>query len=137
MQRKCRRGSCPVVGPTSDSRACISHLPFRNSFIKVQQRAGEPLTKRICAARQAQQRTLAALKAPWAQWADDLQTLLDSARDKKAFNGTKLKKNNYDGWLQTLAAWRDDPALVSPGDAAWFLGRVRALCEAPHALLAA
>jgi len=30
-----------------------------------------------------------------------------------------------------------DPALVSPGDAAWFLGRVRALCEAPHALLAA
>ncbi|MCC6387359.1 MAG: hypothetical protein IT302_08260 [Dehalococcoidia bacterium] len=30
-----------------------------------------------------------------------------------------------------------DPALVSPGDAAWFLARVRALCEAPHALLAA
>ena len=75
----------------------------------------------IGAARQAQQRTLAALKAPWAQWVDDLQTLLDSARDKKAFNGTKLKKNNYDGWLQTLAAWRDDPALVSPGlsEAAW------------------
>jgi len=30
-----------------------------------------------------------------------------------------------------------DPALVSPGDAAWFLARVRAICEAPHALLAA
>ncbi len=30
-----------------------------------------------------------------------------------------------------------DPALVSPGDAAWFLARVRAFCEAPHALLAA
>jgi hypothetical protein len=30
-----------------------------------------------------------------------------------------------------------DPALVTPGDAAWLLGRVRALCETPHALLAA
>ena len=36
-------------------------------------------------------------------------------------NGTKLKKNNYDSWLQRLAAWRDDPEQVSPDltPAAW------------------
>ena len=75
----------------------------------------------VDAAQQAQQRTLAALKAPWAQWVDDLQVLLDTARDKGEFNGTKLKKNNYDAWLQTLAAWRDDPEQVSPDltPAAW------------------
>ncbi len=78
-------------------------------------------TAAVGAARQAQQRTLAALKAPWGQWVDDLQALLDSARDKGEFNGTKLKKNNYDGWLQRLAAWRDDPEQVSPDltPAAW------------------
>lgn len=75
----------------------------------------------VDAAQQAQQRTLAALKAPWAQWVDDLQVLLDTARAQKAFDGTKLKKNNYDSWLQRLAAWRDDPEQVSPDltPAAW------------------
>ena len=78
-------------------------------------------TAAVGAARQAQQRTLAALKAPWAQWVDDLQVLLDTARAQKAFDGTKLKKNNYDSWLQRLAAWRDDPEQVSPDltPAAW------------------
>ena len=78
-------------------------------------------TAAIEAATQEQQRVLAALKAPWAKWLDELQALLDAARDKKAFNGTKLKKNNYDSWLQLLAAWRDDPEQVSPGlsEAAW------------------
>ncbi|MBT9495980.1 MAG: exodeoxyribonuclease V subunit beta [Zoogloea sp.] len=78
-------------------------------------------TAAIGTARQAQQRTLAALKAPWAQWVDALQTLLDTARDNKDFNGTRLKKNNYDTWLQALSAWRDDPDLVWPAltDAAW------------------
>ena len=58
---------------------------------------------------------------PWAQWVDDLQVLLATARDKGEFNGTKLKKNNYDSWLQRLAAWRDDPEQVSPDltPAAW------------------
>lgn len=75
----------------------------------------------VDAGRQAQQQTLATLKAPWGQWVDDLQALLDTARDQKAFNGTKLKKNNYDSWLQRLAAWRDDPEQVWPAltDAAW------------------
>ena len=75
----------------------------------------------MAAASAERQRTLAALKAPWAGWLDELQSLLDGARDKKLFSGTKLKKNNYDTWLQALAAWRDDPQLARPAlsDAAW------------------
>jgi len=75
----------------------------------------------MAAASAERQRTLAALKAPWAGWRDELQSLLDAARDKKLFNGTKLKKNNYDAWLQALASWRDDPQLARPAlsEAAW------------------
>ena len=58
---------------------------------------------------------LQALKAPWATWVSELQVLLDAARDKKAFDGIKLKKNNYDGWLQKLADWRDDADSIRPG----------------------
>lgn len=58
---------------------------------------------------------LSRLKAPWAEWVGELQTLLDDAREVKAFNGTKLKKNNYDDWLERIATWRDDPTSLKPG----------------------
>jgi exodeoxyribonuclease V beta subunit len=75
----------------------------------------------MAAASAERQRTLAALKAPWAGWLDELQSLLDDAREKKLFNGTKLKKNNYDTWLLALGTWRDDPQLARPAlsEAAW------------------
>ena len=63
---------------------------------------------------QEKARRLVELKAPWATWVDELQDLLDAARDNKAFDGTKLKKNNYDVWLQKLAEWRDDENSVRP-----------------------
>lgn len=59
------------------------------------------------------QQRLAEIKAPWSAWVDELQTLLDTARDKKQLNGSKLKKNNYDAWLQCLARWRDDRGSVN------------------------
>ena len=67
------------------------------------------------------QRRIAALKAPWQTWLDEVQALLDAARDKKLFNGSKLKKNNYDAWLAAIKAWRDDAAQISPAlsEAAW------------------
>ena len=65
-------------------------------------------------ARSEKLQRLAELKAPWANWVGELQVLLDTARDKKQFNGTKLKKNNYDNWLQAIAAWRDDPGCSRP-----------------------
>ncbi|MCB1930986.1 MAG: exodeoxyribonuclease V subunit beta [Candidatus Accumulibacter sp.] len=61
------------------------------------------------------QQRLAEIKAPWSAWVDELQTLLDTARDEKQLNGSKLKKNNYDAWLQSLAGWRDDRGSVNPG----------------------
>ena len=61
------------------------------------------------------QQRLAEIKAPWSARVDELQTLLDTARDKKQLNGSKLKKNNYDAWLQSLAGWRDDRGSVNPG----------------------
>ncbi|WP_323001134.1 UvrD-helicase domain-containing protein [Denitromonas sp.] len=58
---------------------------------------------------------LHALKAPWADWVDALQALLDEARARKAFNGSKLKQNHYTDWLRKLADWRDDPDSLDPG----------------------
>lgn len=59
------------------------------------------------------QRRLAELKAPWVVWVDELRALLDDAREQKRFNGVKLKKNNYDTWLQTLRDWAADPLAVT------------------------
>ncbi|MBK5914483.1 exodeoxyribonuclease V subunit beta [Rhodocyclus purpureus] len=75
----------------------------------------------LAAAQQEKLRVLGELKAPWAKWRKELQELLDDARDGKRFNGTKLKKNNYDDWLAKLEAWRDDPQQVRPdlSDRAW------------------
>jgi exodeoxyribonuclease V beta subunit len=75
--------------------------------------ANEPADA-LHAARTEKLRRLSELKAPWAAWVGQLQELLDTARDRKLFNGTKLKKNNYDSWLQALAAWRDDPESTRP-----------------------
>ncbi|WP_273704131.1 exodeoxyribonuclease V subunit beta, partial [Candidatus Accumulibacter vicinus] len=60
-------------------------------------------------------RRLAELKAPWAEWVAELQTLLDTARDQKQFDGTRLKKNHYDNWLLLLAQWCEDPDRVDLG----------------------
>ncbi len=75
----------------------------------------------MAAADAERQRRLGELKAPWSQWVAELQALLDDARERKLFNGSKLKKNNYDAWLAAIAAWRDDPAQGWPAlsAAAW------------------
>jgi len=51
------------------------------------------------------QRLLAGLKAPWNQWAQELELLLDAARDAKAFNGSKLKQPDYKRWCSKLREW--------------------------------
>ncbi|MQM32112.1 MAG: exodeoxyribonuclease V subunit beta, partial [Candidatus Accumulibacter phosphatis] len=45
---------------------------------------------------------LAELKAPWGQWVEDLQTLLDKAVASKHVDGRKLQARYYKPWLQTL-----------------------------------
>ncbi|MFB1512824.1 MAG: UvrD-helicase domain-containing protein, partial [Thiocapsa sp. C3-sup] len=53
---------------------------------------------------------LAALKAPWATWADELEALLDDAVDSKR---AKLQKRFYSNWLKALRDWAADPAAES------------------------
>ncbi|MFN5745747.1 MAG: exodeoxyribonuclease V subunit beta [Methylococcaceae bacterium] len=52
---------------------------------------------------------LQALKAPWISWVEALQTLLDTAREQKAFDGVKLNKKNYDAWLEAIRTWCNTP----------------------------
>lgn len=78
--------------------------------------AAEPAPGEMLAQTRAEREAeLTRLKAPWGEWLGELQSLLDDARENKAFNGTKLKKNNYDDWLQRIADWRDSPESADPG----------------------
>lgn len=65
------------------------------------------------AARQEKGRSLAALKAPWATWTEELQALLDGAVNSKAVNGSKLQPRFYNPWLNALRAWVTDPTAKS------------------------
>lgn len=59
------------------------------------------------------------LKAPWRDWADQLQQLFDAARVKKLFDGRKLNQKNYTTWLDELRLWaiddRDTPSISQNG----------------------
>ena len=59
-------------------------------------------------------RRLAELKAPWTEWVDELQTLLDNAVAGKKVDGRKLQARFYKPWLETLRTWRDDPGRLWP-----------------------
>ena len=61
-------------------------------------------------ARQEKRRRLAALKAPWASWTEELQALLDGAVASKSVDGRKLQARYYQPWLEALRAWVADPA---------------------------
>jgi len=51
---------------------------------------------------------LAALKAPWLNWLDELEPLLEKAREAKAFNGTKMNRGHTAGWFEKLRTWAAD-----------------------------
>ena len=56
---------------------------------------------------------LAALKAPWATWADELQALFDDAVANKRVKGQLLRRDRYNKWLNDLRDWAADPAAES------------------------
>ncbi|WP_242458033.1 exodeoxyribonuclease V subunit beta [Halomonas sp. YLGW01] len=64
---------------------------------------------------------LAALKAPWPAWLDELEELLEAAAKRKAFNGQKLNAKSRANWLTALREWANDPELAKPAltPAAW------------------
>ncbi|HEY4352895.1 MAG TPA: exodeoxyribonuclease V subunit beta [Paraburkholderia sp.] len=65
-------------------------------------------------AREKQRAHLARLKENWTSWCDELQTILDEARDKKQFNAQKLNRANCQTWLEKLRAWAADPLMTRP-----------------------
>jgi exodeoxyribonuclease V beta subunit len=64
----------------------------------------EPATA-IETARKERDLSLAEIKAPWAGWVDELQTLLDGAVAAKRVNGHKLQARFYTPWLLALRDW--------------------------------
>ena len=50
---------------------------------------------------------LTALKAPWREWADELESLLDAAVDAGQVDARKIQARYYKPWLQKLRDWRD------------------------------
>lgn len=48
---------------------------------------------------------LEALKAPWRQWVDGLQALIEQARAQKAFHGGKLKQPDSQRWFEQIRQW--------------------------------
>jgi exodeoxyribonuclease V beta subunit len=71
--------------------------------------AGTPPAGALQVAREATARELTAIKAPWAKWADELQTLLDKACAAKQVDGRKLQARFYQPWLDGLRSWATGP----------------------------
>ncbi|WP_148716006.1 exodeoxyribonuclease V subunit beta [Chitinolyticbacter meiyuanensis] len=57
---------------------------------------------------------LAALKAPWSAWSDQLEALLDDAVASKKVNGRKIQPRYYQPWLAALRTWAADAELAFP-----------------------
>ncbi|PTB17376.1 exodeoxyribonuclease V subunit beta [Trinickia symbiotica] len=57
---------------------------------------------------------LARLKENWTIWADELQAILDDAREKKLFNAQRLNRTNCQNWLDKMRAWAADPEMFKP-----------------------
>lgn len=64
-----------------------------------------------------QARELAAMRAPWPLWCDELEALLDNAVGRSEVHGQKLQARYYKGWIKQLRQWcageRDHPGLTS------------------------
>ncbi len=66
---------------------------------------GTPLGRLLDAALAEQARELAALKAPWPAWADELERLLDAAVAGKCVDGRKIQARYYQPWFARLREW--------------------------------
>ncbi|WP_458526547.1 exodeoxyribonuclease V subunit beta [Onishia taeanensis] len=83
--------------------------------------AAPPPAEALAHYREQRAAALAALKAPWPAWADELEELLEAGAKRKAFNGQKLNARSRANWLAALRDWAHDPELAKPAltEAAW------------------
>ncbi|SFL93588.1 exodeoxyribonuclease V subunit beta [Variovorax sp. OV329] len=73
---------------------------------------GLPPAQALGEAMEASQRLLAEMKAPWLQWADELQQLLDRAVAAKQVVAQKLQARYYQPWLDGLRRWAASDEIV-------------------------
>ncbi|MEJ8824307.1 exodeoxyribonuclease V subunit beta [Variovorax humicola] len=73
--------------------------------------AGTPPAIALQAAREQTALALAAIKAPWSKWVDEVQAILDKAVTDKRVDGRKLQPRYYQTWLDGLRSWAAGDAL--------------------------
>ncbi|QKZ03015.1 exodeoxyribonuclease V subunit beta [Pseudomonas eucalypticola] len=66
----------------------------------------------IAAALTERKQVLQRLKAPWAQWAQELRAICLEAVAAKAVDGRKMQARYFEPWFDKLAAWASDESLV-------------------------
>ncbi|WP_213958506.1 exodeoxyribonuclease V subunit beta [Variovorax sp. dw_954] len=72
-------------------------------------------------AREEVTRELAAIKAPWSKWADELEAIFDKACAARQVDGRKLQARFYQSWLSDLRDWAHGDAVqpLPKGSTAW------------------
>ncbi|WP_150305016.1 exodeoxyribonuclease V subunit beta [Pseudomonas saliphila] len=83
--------------------------------------SGQPLDELIVPVLAQAEERLAQLKAPWAAWVDELESLLDKAVDAGYVDKRKVQKRYYAPWCEKLRGWAGDAPmqLLDLPDAAW------------------
>ena len=71
--------------------------------------SNEP-TALISTEQQQRQEQLIALKKPWPAWVPELAVLIEQARSEKRLNGTKMRADYVQKWLDGILAFANDPA---------------------------
>ncbi|HSP57848.1 MAG TPA: UvrD-helicase domain-containing protein, partial [Halomonas sp.] len=79
-----------------------------------------PPGETVARAQQETAQRLAELKAPWAQWVEECETLFEDAAKQKAFKGQSFNAKSRANWLGALREWCQNEA-TWPGltPAAW------------------
>ncbi|OWT74567.1 MULTISPECIES: exodeoxyribonuclease V subunit beta [unclassified Achromobacter] len=75
----------------------------------------------LATARATRMAALADLKAGWPAWITELRDIFDAGVAAKKVDGRKFRAQHYNGWLNILQSWCEDPENTLPGlsDAAW------------------
>ncbi|WP_176507665.1 MULTISPECIES: exodeoxyribonuclease V subunit beta [Pseudomonas] len=79
--------------------------------VRAQQDEAQPQAL-IDAALQQRVEQLRQLKAPWAQWADELQQICHDAVAAKQADGRKLQARYFEPWFEKLRKWASDEQTV-------------------------
>ncbi|KPZ07394.1 Exodeoxyribonuclease V, beta subunit [Pseudomonas tremae] len=87
----------------------------RGLFGRDRSTIGQEPAELIEASLQERRAALAALKAPWAAWADELYALCQDAVARKVVDGRKMQERFFKPWFEKLSAWAADESQEALG----------------------